>query len=67
METLLRKGGVESAATQIMMLSTTSADDLLTLTGTRRAGPATRDFVASVLAALSKLRADYPDITRYTS
>lgn len=67
METLLRKGGVESAATQIMMLSDTSADDLRTLAGMRRAGPSTREFAAAVLVELTQLRADYPDITRYTS
>lgn len=67
METLLRIGPVKTAATHILMLCTTSAEDLLTMTVTRRAGPQTREFAQAVLSELAELRANYPDITRYTS
>lgn len=67
LETLLRQGPIATAATHIFMLTSTPADQLLALTDARRAGPETRKFAHAVLAALTKLRADYPDITRYTS
>lgn len=67
LETLLRRGPVSTAATQIMMLSDTPVEDLEKVISARRAGSVAREFAASVLTELSKMRADYPDITRYTS
>lgn len=64
METLLRQGPIATAATHIMMLTSTPATELLALTDARRAGPATRAFARAVLTELTQLRADYPDITR---
>lgn len=64
METLLRLGPVDQAATQLLMLTTRTAEELAQDISSRRAGPETRAHAASVLEKLQKLRKDYPDITR---
>jgi hypothetical protein len=64
METLLRRGPVRQAATQLLMLTNRSAEELAQDIAVRRAGPETRIFAATVLTELTKLRATYPDITR---
>jgi len=64
METLLRKGPVEQAATQLFMLTTRSTEELAHDISSRRASPEIRAHAASVLRELEKLRTDYPDITR---
>lgn len=64
METLLRKGPIDQAATQLLVLTTRSGDDLAHEVSLRSAGPETRAHAALVLAELEKLRATYPDITR---
>jgi hypothetical protein len=67
METLLRRGPIDQAATQLLMLTTRSVEDLAQEISLRRAGTETRARAASILVELGKLRATYPDITRYTS
>lgn len=64
METLLRKGPIDQAATQLFMLTNRSTSDLAHDLSLRRAGPETRSHASAVLERLESLRTDYPDITR---
>lgn len=63
-EVLLGTGAIDTAATQVCVLTAANYEQLAGLCSQRRASPEQRTHAQQVLTRVEQLRRSYPDITR---